>query len=316
MQILVAEDSTVSQRLLKRILDKWGYDITLVDNGNDAWLALQEPDAPSLAILDWIMPGLSGPEVCRKIRQNPQTSDTYAILLTAKEGKASIIEGLEAGADDYIAKPFNNDELRARIHVGERVFRLREELAGRVKQIEETYHQLEVLSSLDPLTGIANRRSFDTAISREFRRATRNGTPLSFFMLDIDFFKSYNDFYGHLTGDECLIKVANILKETMERGTDLVARYGGEEFAILGPEVGEGETCKLAEKIRKAVWDEQIEHQKSEISPYLTISIGCTCFMPDQSNSTGQKIKSKDLISQADKALYQAKNNGRNCFFM
>jgi diguanylate cyclase (GGDEF)-like protein len=316
MQILVAEDSTVSQRLLKRILDKWGYDITLVDNGNDAWLALQEPDAPSLAILDWIMPGLSGPEVCRKIRQNPQTSDTYAILLTAKEGKASIIEGLEAGADDYIAKPFNNDELRARIHVGERVLRLREELAGRVKQIEETYHQLEVLSSLDPLTGIANRRSFDTAISREFRRATRNGTPLSFFMLDIDFFKSYNDFYGHLTGDECLIKVANILKETMERGTDLVARYGGEEFAILGPEVGEGETCKLAEKIRKAVWDEQIEHQKSEISPYLTISIGCTCFMPDQSNSTGQKIKSKDLISQADKALYQAKNNGRNCFFM
>jgi len=316
MQILVAEDSTVSQRLLKRILDKWGYDITLVDNGNDAWLALQEPDAPSLAILDWIMPGLSGPEVCRKIRQNPQTSDTYAILLTAKEGKASIIEGLEAGADDYIAKPFNNDELRARIHVGERVLRLREELAGRVKQIEETYHQLEVLSSLDPLTGIANRRSFDTAISREFRRATRNGTPLSFFMLDIDFFKSYNDFYGHLTGDECLIKVANILKETMERGTDLVARYGGEEFAILGPEVGEGETCKLAEKIRKAVWDEQIEHQKSEISPYLTISIGCTCFMPDQSNSTGQKIESKDLISQADKALYQAKNNGRNCFFM
>ncbi len=316
MHILVAEDSTVSQRLLNRILNKWGYAITLVDNGNDAWKVLQEPKSPTLAILDWIMPGLSGPEVCRKIRQNPQTSDIYAILLTAKEGKANIIEGLEAGADDYISKPFDNDELRARIHVGERVLQLREELAGRVKQIEEAYHQLEILSSIDPLTGIANRRSFDTAINREFRRAQRNKTALSFFMIDIDFFKNYNDFYGHLTGDECLIKVAKVLKNTVGRGTDLVARYGGEEFAILAPEVGEGQTCKLAEKIRQAVWNEHIEHLKSEISPYLTVSIGCTCYMPDPMNSAAQRSTSKDLISQADKALYQAKNNGRNCFFM
>jgi diguanylate cyclase (GGDEF)-like protein len=292
----------------------------VTQDGAEALRGLRAPDSPQLAILDWMMPGLTGPQVCQELRSSSLTRSVYAILLTAKEGTESIVEGLEAGADDFVNKPFDRGELKARLHVGTRVIQLRQDLSDRMHELEEANRKLHDLSSLDDLTGIPNRRHFDTDLDREWRRAHRAGNPLALIMIDIDYFKNYNDTYGHLGGDECLMRVAGCLKECARRGSDLVARYGGEEFVVLLPEVRIEGAAILAERMRSAVDALAIPHSASRTADHVTISLGAAERFSAQAEppEPGDKpdpastSSPATLIEAADKALYEAKHNGRN----
>lgn len=320
MRILIAEDDPLSRRLLEVTLRKWGYDVVVTQDGLEALRALRAPDSPQLAVLDWMMPGLTGPQVCQELRSSSLTQSAYAILLTAKEGTEHVVEGLEAGADDFVNKPFDPGELKARLHVGTRVVQLRQALSDRMHELETANRKLHDLSSLDGLTGISNRRHFDTDFDREWRRTQRAGNPLSLIMIDIDYFKSYNDTFGHLGGDECLIRVAGCLKDCARRASDLVARYGGEEFVALLPEVGLEGAVVLAERMRSAVDALAMPHSASRAADHVTISLGAAERLPTQAGPSppdgephpaGTTSPAK-LVEAADKALYEAKRNGRN----
>ncbi len=308
MRILIADDESLSRRLLQATLKKWGYEVVETRDGDEAWAALSKPDAPKMVILDWMMPGLSGPEICRKLRETPHTQSTYALLLTAKGGKEALVEGLQAGADDYIPKPFDRAELKARVHVGARMIQIQRELDERMEELEEANLKLQALSSRDGLTGIPNRRHFDKEIEREWNRAIRDRKPLALIMIDIDFFKKYNDGVGHLGGDECLKKVSGALGEIAKRGGDMVARYGGEEFSALLSNSDLKGASILAERMLKGVSDLAIAHPNSEVAGHVTISLGIASHRPERDSFF------KALIADADKALYEAKNAGRNCY--
>ena len=196
MKILIAEDDLTSRLILENMLTKWGYDVVSATNGTDAWGKLQEEDAPRLLILDWMMPGIEGVEICKRIRKNSKSEDqyTYVMLLTAKESKENIVTGMEAGADDYITKPFDMHELRVRVRAGERIVQLQSELLNAKKE-------LEILSCTDPLTGVLNRRAILSKVGAELSRAKRENTSVSILILDLDHFKRINDTFGHLAGD-------------------------------------------------------------------------------------------------------------------
>jgi len=306
MRILIAEDDPVSRRILETVLTKWGYEVLTACDGEEAWARLQREDAPRVAILDWMMPGMDGPEVCRRLREIEPLRSTYVLLLTARSEKEDIVAGFEAGADDYVSKPFHHDELRVRIRVGARIVELQQELAARVGELEEANRQLRGLSSQDGLTGIPNRRHFNAELEKEWRRALRGKAPLSLIMVDIDFFKRYNDEYGHLEGDSCLQSVSKALGGGCRRAGDLVARYGGEEFAVLLPSTDLAGAATVAENMRKAVEALRLPHGSSEASDIVTVSLGAASVVPDAT------LSPKDLIDASDQALYWGKNEGRN----
>ncbi len=304
MRVLIAEDDDATRLKLEFTLRKWGFEVTAVSDGKQAVAALKMEDAPPLAILDWHMPGLTGLEVIQTVRLTPRAVPTYFLLLTASADKKDIVRGLEAGANDYLTKPFDWRELRARIDVGRKFQELNQELAGRVKQAQEALDKVEYLhsclkeaneqlqesnvklqdlSTTDALTGIANRRKFEQELDAEWRRAFRSGSPLTLIMIDIDNFKTFNDSYGHLEGDTCLKRVASALQRYVQRAGDLVARYGGEEFVVLLPS-------------RSANGSNNV----------VTISLGVASIVPLE------HLLTTDLIRLADRALYSAKRAGRN----
>ncbi len=296
MKILIAEDDSTSRLILENMLTKWGYDVVSTNDGNDAWKKLQEEDAPRLVILDWMMPGIEGIEICRRLRENSKSEDqyTYVTLLTAKESKENIVTGMEAGADDYITKPFNTHELRVRVRAGERIVQLQSELL-------EAKKKLEVQSRIDPLTGVLNRRAILSQIGRELSRAKRENTQISISMLDLDHFKTINDTYGHLAGD-------TVLRECMHRAQsavrqyDSVGRFGGEEFIVVLPGADEDNALVVAERIRLKI--NETAADVDGISIPFTISQG----LATSNGSTNVD----GIIAMADQALYRAKENGRN----
>ncbi len=296
MKILVAEDEKTSRILLEKILAKWGYEVVSATDGHEAWEKLQSEDAPKLAILDWMMPGIEGIEVCRKLRQQEQGDEqyTYVILLTAKDSKESIIEGMEAGADDYIVKPFDQNEMRVRIRAGQRIVRLQSELLA-------TQKDLLRLSRIDPLTGVLNRRAILSQIEIELARAQRENTKLSISLLDIDHFKEVNDTYGHTVGDvvlrECVRRI-----DAVTRTYDTCGRFGGEEFLIVIPGAAEQEVFSIGERLRCAVNEPEICIDGSSVR--VTVSQGMATWDGNENID--------NLIVRADKAMYQAKENGRN----
>lgn len=306
MRVLIAEDDALARRILESALTKWKYEVIATVDGEQAWKVLRDPEAPSLAVLDWEMPGLTGPEICRKFRALTNTRPVYILLLTAKESKDDLVAGLESGADDYISKPFNQSELKARLKVGERLVNLQRELDKRNRELKDINRQLEIFSSQDGLTGIYNRRHFDIHIENEWRRAMRAAGPISLIMIDIDYFKFYNDHCGHLGGDDCLKRVAKAILGCIHRGGDIVARYGGEEFAILLPNTTSESVMSMCHRMCDAVRDMAIPHPKSKAANVVTISLGAATIIP------AAKSEYNTLIEQADKALYQAKENGRN----
>ena len=284
--------------MLAAVLKKSGYEVVETANGSQACGELHEPGAPPLAILDWMMPEMDGPEVVRRVRARKTDQPPYIIMLTTKGEKADIIAGLEAGADDYLAKPFNSGELRARVAVGRRILETQAELlTARNALAHEATH--------DPLTGILNRRAIETALSRELSREQRLHEGLTVSICDIDNFKKINDTYGHMAGDEVLCGIVRLL-ETRLRAYDHLGRFGGEEFLVITPGVTQDQANKLYERLRAAVSDNPISTKAGSVS--ITISIGVRAVNGNETMD--------ELITAADSALYRAKREGRNrvCF--
>jgi len=292
-KILIAEDDPVSQRMLQSFLTKWGYEIIAVSSGTEALRVLEGPDAPPLAVLDWMMPGMEGPEICREIRKDPERPYTYVLLLTARTQKEDLLKGLEAGADDYLTKPFDVQELRARLHVGRRILDLQHHLLAATDE-------LRFRASHDMLTGIPNRGTILEAVNRERARQIRDGGSFGVILADLDHFKAVNDNHGHLAGD-IVLKEAACRMRACVRSYDSVGRYGGEEFLIVVPTGDGNSTAAVAERVRQAISEKPVMTESGPIS--VTASLGIAV-------SIDRDVK--EVLRSADEALYCAKARGRN----
>lgn len=296
MKILIADDSIVSRHLLDATLRKWGYDVIVASDGIEAWNHLQKEDAPSLVILDWVMPGLTGPEVCHLVRKQPRERYTYLLLLTSKSLKEDLIEGMEAGADDYITKPFDQHELKVRLRAGTRIIDLQAELLAAREALREQ-------ATKDFLTCIWNRSSILEILDRELARSQREQRPLGLVMADLDEFKVINDSHGHCAGDAVLKEAVRRMQSSI-RSYDAIGRYGGEEFLIVLPGCDEACTFGQAERLRRNLRSEQLRIGAARYT--LTASFGATSVSP------GAKVSGEALIRTADEALYRAKDDGRD----
>lgn len=294
---MIADDSAVSRHLLEVTLRKWGYEVEAVPDGQVAWQELQKPTAPSLAILDWVMPGFTGPEVCRMVRTLHKGRYTYLILLTSKSLKEELIEGMEAGADDYVTKPFDQHELQVRLRAGIRILELQAELVAAHEALREQ-------ATRDSLTRLWNRPTVFEMLEKELSRMEREDTGVGVIMMDIDHFKNVNDTYGHLVGDEVLRESARRLTSVC-RSYDSVGRYGGEEFLIILP--GCHDTCiaSHAERLRLAISQQPM--RIGDIELHISASFGATYALP------AFQAPPEGLLRTADTALYQAKRAGRDC---
>jgi two-component system cell cycle response regulator len=300
VKILIADDEALSRRLLEKTLERAGYEVTAVENGMLAVQQLSRSDGPRLALLDWMMPELDGPGVCREVRRHQEQQEhayVYMVLLTAKEAKEDIVAGLESGADDYLTKPFNAEELKARLRTGERILHLE----GRLVEARE---QMRFKATHDALTSIFNRGVIMDLLGRELSRSQRESGCTVVLLGDVDHFKSINDSHGHPVGDEVLQEIARRLLLSI-RSYDFVGRYGGEEFLIVlnncKPQYAEAR----AEEIRKAVGSRPIQTSSGALQ--VTMSFGLLL-----SHNWGLRPV-EELLHEVDAALYAAKAAGRNC---
>jgi len=293
--IAIVDDDAAIRRLVRLYLRRAGFDVLECTTGDEARAALttQQWD---LAILDRRLPDMDGLALAQELKAKTDLRTRYVIMLTGDDEQEDKVEGLELGADDYITKPFQYPELLARIRAGKRIVDLQKELL-------ETNKRLELLSITDGLTKLHNHRFFQDELARAFEESQRYQRPLSLAMIDIDFFKKFNDTYGHAIGDDVLKFAAKLYKSSV-RSTDLVARYGGEEFAVMMPETALEDGIAFAEKIRHMVESSPMETQIGALN--VTISIGVASVPHSRIHSA------KELIVAADKALYRAKKNGRN----
>jgi two-component system, cell cycle response regulator len=288
LKILVADDDSITRLTLKTLLARRGYDVVTAHNGEEAYKLLQREDAPRLAILDWVMPGMEGIELCRKLRETGKAGYVYVIMLSSRAEKDDFIAGMEAGADDYISKPFDIDELHVRVRAGQRIVTLQE--------------QLRIEASEDKLTGLFNRGAISGILRRELSHAKREGTPLSVVLADLDNFKNVNDTHGHPVGDAVLREVSNILG-TRLRPDDALGRYGGEEFLMVLPGCGIEGALEIAERMRGAVACEPIVTPVGPLE--ITASFGVAA-------TDDESVDVDALVLEADKALYRAKRAGRD----
>lgn len=290
LMILLVDDAPTNIQMLNETL-KDDYRLFFATSGKEA-LRLANESPPDLIILDVIMPDMDGYEVCRALKDNVLLQDIPIIFITSMRQQQDEVVGLELGAVDYITKPFNPAIVRLRVRNQIELKRQRDLLSR--------------LSNLDGLTGVPNRRAFNTNLDREWRRCQRSHKPLSLIMIDIDHFKSFNDTYGHLAGDDCLKTVSTNLQQVLERPGDLLARYGGEEFIALLPETDSGGAQLVANKMLRKISELAIPHASALMEDHVTISLGVATAQPKRA------ALSAKLMEAADNALYQAKQNGRN----
>jgi diguanylate cyclase (GGDEF)-like protein len=296
MQILIADDSLLSRRLLEDTLRQWGYDVVVANDGFQAREILDTPECPPLAILDWMMPGHTGPELCDQVRRSGREPYTYILLLTSRNEKQDLVTGMEAGADDYITKPFDRHELQVRLRAGTRIVELQE-------QLMRTREALREQATRDYLTGLWNRSSILDRLAQEMSRSMRESTPFGIVLADIDHFKAINDTWGHAAGDLALREATNRIKRSL-RSYDAVGRYGGEEFLVILPGADLEQTQTLADRMREEIRSAPISWRDASIP--LSSSFGCTSAVADG------LITASDLIRIADEALYAAKRDGRD----
>ncbi|MBW2650003.1 MAG: diguanylate cyclase [Deltaproteobacteria bacterium] len=317
MGILIVDDSADALLLLESFLKKAGYgDITLAESAYEAieYLDMDGSEGIDLILMDIMMPGMDGVEACRRIRKNTRLQDIPVIMVTAKAEGIDLKSAFDAGAVDYVTKPIKKIEFLTRIrsvlklkHETDKRKARERELLEMTQKLDRANQRLEYLSYMDELTDIANRRYFEKHFDQEWKRAGRYSRRLSLIMIDIDFFKNYNDTYGHKEGDVCLGKVATALKHTLKRPGDFIARYGGEEFVAVLPDTDMTGAAVIAESMRSNVRSLGIEHNGNPAVGKVTISLGVASAAPE----SGQ-ITSEALVIEADKAMYAAKQSGRN----
>ena len=282
--------------MLKSAVAGWGYDVVLAENGAKAWEILAGAEAPPIAILDWVMPHMTGPEVCRRVREVRREPYTYILLLTSKNTKNETVEGLEAGADDYVVKPFDPHELRVRLRAGQRIIDLQTSLMQAREDLRERANK-------DLLTMLPNRPAIATTLDQEIARSHRDHRTVGVILLDIDHFKKINDTYGHFAGDAVLRETAARLRGNM-RPYDGVGRYGGEEFLIVLPNCDLDQARSQAERIRHELQASSMHVDGAELR--VSASFGVTVSDPSERDPNV-------FVRVADQALYQAKADGRNC---
>ena len=293
--ILLAEDSAVIQTVLRGMLKGWGYEVVLAANGHDAWEALQGESAPRLAIIDWMMPGMQGPELCRRLRATAREPYTYVLLLTSRSDSADIVEGLDAGADDYLTKPFNAQELRARVRAGSRIVDLQ-------RQLLSTREALRERATLDHLTGLLNRECILEALEEELVRTDREGQPLSILLADVDRFRQINDSFGHLAGDTVLREFGGRMRLAAPPSTP-IGRYSGEEFLVVFPGVGKLEAETVGARIREAIVSEPFHAGAA--------SFPVTCSVAAAGRDLPNTAHSAAILRAADDRMLAAKAESR-----
>jgi two-component system chemotaxis response regulator CheY len=296
MKALIVDDDDAYLQLLRLILTRKQYQVVEAINGKDAWRILEKEAIP-FVITDWMMPEMDGTDLIRRVRSANFTHYTYIILLTAKSGKDDVVDGLEAGADDYLTKPFDLSELRARIDIGERIL-------GLETRLRDAMNQLYTLATRDSLTGIYNRRALCEWAEKEIDRTRREHAPISLIMVDVDHFKEVNDQYGHQAGDQALCQVVETISNRL-RIYDAVGRWGGEEFLLVLPGADQEVAIQIAERLRAEIASDQLM-----LPGGPTIQVRASFGVAHASGHS--RVTFDELIKQADEALYQAKNAGRN----
>jgi diguanylate cyclase (GGDEF)-like protein len=297
MKILIADDDAVSLRLLEKTLEREGYEVTAVGNGRLALEQLCHPDGPRLALLDWVMPELDGPGVCREVRTHRNQAYVHMVLLSSKESKQDIVVGLESGADDYLTKPFDPEELKARLRTGQRILQLEDRLV-------EARETMRFKATHDALTSLFNRGVIIDLLARELSRTHREKNCTTILLGDLDHFKSVNDTYGHLVGDEVLREIAKRLLGAV-RSYDFVGRYGGEEFLVVLNNCDTTHAFARAEQIRHAIADVPVQTSRGPLP--ITMSLGVV------SSQDWDLHLAEEILQEVDAALYRAKAAGRNC---
>lgn len=305
MRILIAEDDTITRRILQRAVENLGHECLISGDGAAAWEAYKKERHVDVIISDRMMPGMDGIELCRLVREMGDDRYTFFIFITALGEKGDLIEGLRAGADDYLIKPLDHEQLQARLLSASRVTSLHRRLGEQNAQLEKLNDALFATARRDPLTLLGNRLSMREDLDSLYARIQRYKHSCSAMLCDIDFFKRYNDAYGHLAGDEVLKETAGAITASLRKG-DSAYRYGGEEFLITLPEQTLDSAYKVAERLRKRVEELKIPHEALTPSGIITISIGLAQIKP------GEDKPVEKLLKEADEALYEAKKNGRN----
>ena len=304
VRALVAADDPVTTTVLARVLHRLGLEVVSADDGTSAWRVLEAGPAPELAIIDWTMPGIDGVEICRRIRRNPALAAMYVLLLTGRDSRTDLVAGLDAGADDYMIKPIDTEELRARVQVGVRIAKLQGRLAGQVSELQEARNHLERLVCTDALTDLHSRRSWFELGAAEFSRFQRYDRSFSVLLLDLDFFKRVNDTFGHGAGDVLLRRFSDTLRAEC-RHSDIIGRLGGEEFALLAPETSLAAAQTIADRILDAC------RRLVVVLPAGEVRCSCSIGM-SESVPTDDGVER--VLRRADAALYDAKRSGRNCW--
>jgi diguanylate cyclase (GGDEF)-like protein len=305
MKILIVDDSATIRAALRGLVEKMGHSAIEAEDGDKA-LSMYLRDRPDLVLIDVMMPVMDGYEAARRMRKSSPDAWVPIIFLSSKEDDQDLDRAIEAGGDDYLIKPVSYVVLNAKIRALHRIEAMRSKVIEVSRDLAAANRELEKLSRQDGLTGIANRRYFDSYLLTEVRRGARERAPLSLILSDIDDFKAFNDCYGHQAGDDCLRQVATALSSVGRRPADLAARYGGEEFAMILPGTAAEGAAEVAQSVSRVIAGLAIPHARSGTGQIITLSQGIVSLVPEQETSP------EDLILRADKALYQAKEQGRN----
>ena len=342
--LFIVDDMSKNIQLLVDFLSEYHFKVLVANDGAEA-IEMIEQAQPDLCLIDIMMPGIDGFETCQRLKSNPLTEQIPIIFMSALSDTFNIVQGLKLGAVDYITKPFQQEEVVARIRthlslvqlqkkmtsaneellnsnqglelLNAEILQLNQKLKSEIKEHESTQEQLietnrKLLgfAHIDGLTEVPNRRRQDEYLQQTWQTMSEIGAEMSLLLCDIDFFKHYNDYYGHLVGDQCLQSIAQVLLSAVRSSNDMVSRFGGEEFTVIMPDTSINEALEVAGRVQKELRQVAMEHVKSPISPFVTFSIGVACLQPRKDQSP---LK---LLEMADLALYQAKENGRNDIFL